>query len=142
MNQAQETELLEAIQAVDQTLGYLDTAATYLESASKWGLFDMLGGGLLSTMVKRGKMSDAEDALAMARASMQAVRKELADVHETVDIEIELGDFLSFADYFLDGAIADWMVQSRIRQAQAQIDDAMTRLQGVRTVLVRGLEAL
>ena len=40
-----------------------------------------------------------------------------------------LGDFLSFADYFFDGIIADIMVQSRIKEAKKQVEDAIRRVQ-------------
>ena len=42
-----------------------------------------------------------------------------------------MGDFLSFADYFFDGFLADMMVQSRIREAQRQVNDAIYRVENI-----------
>ena len=40
---------------------------------------------------------------------------ELSDVDQLVGVDLNISDFLSFADYFFDGIIADWMVQSKIK---------------------------
>ena len=44
-------------------------------------------------------------------------------------------DFLRFADYFFDGAIADWMVQSKIRQGRRQLQQAIARVEEIRRQL-------
>ena len=46
-------------------------------------------------------------------------------------LNINTGDFLSFADYFFDGFLADMMVQSRIHDAQRQVDDAIYRVESI-----------
>ena len=46
-------------------------------------------------------------------------------------LNINSGDFLTFADYFFDGFVADMMVQSRIRDAQRQVDDAIYRVESI-----------
>ena len=43
------------------------------------------------------------------------------------NLNINTGDFLSFADYFFDGFIVDWMVQDRINRAKDQVEDAIRR---------------
>ena len=52
-------EIHEAICAADDALEALRRADRSLSSASSWGLWDMFGGGFLSTMMKHGKMDDA-----------------------------------------------------------------------------------
>ena len=51
------------------------------------------------------------------------------DVDNIPEFQIQMGDFLSFADYFFDGIIADLMVHSRIKEAKKQIEDAIRRVQ-------------
>lgn len=135
---SRDTEIREAIQAADRTLDYLSRAQDCLKSAGNWGLVDMLGGGMFTTFMKRGKMNNAERELAQAREAMRTFALELRDVDEIVDIHIVMDDFLGFADYFFDGLIADWMVQSRIDTARAQVSEALqkvhmakSRLQGL-----------
>lgn len=124
-----ERELTEAKRAADAALRALEEAQQYLGSARNWGVADILGGGLLTTMVKRGKMEDAERCLMRARNAMNRLARELADLPEA---RLELGDFLTFADYFFDGAIADFLVQSRIRRTQEQTEEAIRQVRRVR----------
>ena len=46
-----------------------------------------------------------------------------------------MGDFLRFADFFFDGFIADWMVQSKIRKGQQQVRQAIRRVEDIRRQL-------
>lgn len=131
----QEKEIKEAIYAIDTTLGYLNEAKGYLNSASNWGIFDMLGGGFFSTMIKRGKMNDANRCLEKAKRSVINTKKELNDINQTIDVDLEIDGFLSFADYFFDGLVADWMVQSKINSAQKQVDQAINMLMEIRNTL-------
>ena len=48
---------------------------------------------------------------------------------------LDVGDFLTFADYFFDGIIADWMVQTRIKDAEAQVEEAKQRVTRIRSRL-------
>ncbi|HHV26901.1 MAG TPA: hypothetical protein GXX63_06870 [Tissierellia bacterium] len=41
-----------------------------------------------------------------------------------MNIDINIGSFETFADYFFDGLIADWMVQSKI-------NDSLTRVYNI-----------
>ena len=127
-------EVNEAIQAGTRALRSLQQARESLNSAGNWGIVDLLGGGLISTFAKHSKMNDAERQIEQARSDLRSFRKELTDVDAFADIHIETGDFLAFADYFFDGLIADWMMQSRINDAKKQVDDA---IQKVETVLRR-----
>ena len=51
--------------------------------------------------------------------------KELNDVNLACDQHMDTGDFLSFADYFFDGFVVDWMVQDRINTARRQVGEAI-----------------
>lgn len=132
-------EVQEAISAADDALFYLRRAADCLRGARGWGMWDMLGGGFLSTMMKHGKMNKAEVELENARDALQRFSRELRDVGGLYDVRLHLDDFLRFADYFFDGMIADWMVQSRIRDAQRQVDDAIARVEQIRSELTNML---
>lgn len=131
----QKKEVDEAIGAVNYTLGHLIEAQKYLHSASNWGVFDMLGGGFFATMIKHGKMDDAKEALMRAKDSVKSLKKELLDVNEVIDVDLEIGDFLKLADYFFDGIVADWMVQSKIKDAQTQVDQAIESLEEIKICL-------
>ena len=122
-------ERQEAIDAGERALDSLYGVRKELESAGNWGLLDMFGGGMFTTFVKHCKMNDAQRYMERAKRDLAAFSRELADVSETLNINS--GDFLTFADYFFDGFVADMMVQSRIRDAQRQVDDAIYRVESI-----------
>lgn len=41
---------------------------------------------------------------------------------------MEIDGFITFADFFLDGVIADWYVQKKIDQALEEVQDARVRV--------------
>ncbi len=129
-------EVNEAIAAADTALRDLREADSYLQSAGNWGLFDMFGGGLFSTAIKHSKMNDAERKMNDAKVSLQRFSKELNDVDQQLNLSFNSGDFISFADYFFDGFVADWLVQSRINDAKAQVREAISRVEMVRSELL------
>ena len=95
-------EIREAMQAGQEALNYLNQAKDCLNSAGNWGIVDMLGGGMLTTLIKRSKMKDADALVQQARSAMKRFQKELMDVDNIPEFRIETGDFLTFADYFSD----------------------------------------
>lgn len=66
-----------------------------------------------------------------AKYDLQRFSRELGDVAAYISLDFNTGDFLSFADYFFDGMVADWLVQDRINIARAQVDEAIRRVQNV-----------
>ncbi|WP_307740103.1 hypothetical protein [uncultured Parolsenella sp.] len=132
-------EILEAIQAADVALDHLEAAANQLDRANSWGLADVLGGSFLSTFMKHRRMDDAQDELEQARDAVRAFARELADVDRSLGLDIEVSGFLSFADYFFDGVVADWIVQRKIADAMEQVEQAVRKIVAVRNRLVRML---
>ena len=59
------------------------------------------------------------------------------DVNRVCNIDINVGDFLSFADIFFDGFVADWLVQSKIRDARRQVSDAIRQIEDIRLQLLK-----
>ncbi|MCI6997957.1 MAG: hypothetical protein MR936_14515, partial [Eubacterium sp.] len=59
----------------------------------------------------------------------------LKDVNLSLDLRMEVGGFLSFADFFFDGLVADYLVQSKIASAREQVEDAIMMVKNVLTAL-------
>ena len=134
-NMRNRKEIEEAIAAADNAIYYLDRADDALESAGNWGIFDMLGGGFIATMVKHGKMDDAERELSLARDAIRKFSKEMQDIGQITGGYLQVDDFMRFADYFFDGFIADWMVQSKIKKAREQIWQARNHIGNIQKQL-------
>ncbi|MCA8974264.1 MAG: hypothetical protein KDC98_06055 [Planctomycetes bacterium] len=118
----------EAIAAGRDALDALQETADQLGRARNWGQLDMLGGGLITTAIKHSRIDDARSAAERAQRHLQRFARELADLGERrSELTVEIGGFEKFADYFFDGLIFDWMVQSKIRRAQAQVQETTDR---------------
>ena len=91
----------------------------------------MFGGGFISTMAKHSKMDRAKQNMEQARYDLRNFSRELNDVNMACHLDIETGDFLSFADWFFDGFVVDWMVQDRINQASRQVAEAIRRVERI-----------
>lgn len=128
-NEMMRREMMEAIEAGERALSTLKLAQEKLKSAGNWGLFDMLGGGFFSTMIKRSKMDEAKSYMEAAKADLRLFQSELSDVSLPLDLKMEVGSFLSFADWFFDGFVADFLVQSKISDTKAQVSDAIFRVE-------------
>ena len=113
-----EREKNEAIQAGERALVSLREAQNQLNSAKNWGVVDLLGGGLFTDLMKHSKMGNARECLEQAKRDLQGFSRELEDVNISQALNLNTGDFLTFADFFFDGLIADWLMQDRINDAR------------------------
>lgn len=135
-------ELREAITAGERTLVSLDKVQNSLESAKGWGTWDILGGGLLSNMAKHSAIDDANNNAHEFQHLLRNFEKELLDVNEFNDIELNLSSFASFADFFFDGFFADFFVQSKINDSIANTQNANRKLNNIVSDLRNDLNTL
>jgi hypothetical protein len=125
------TEIDEAIYAGERAVRSLHAAEEELTSAKNWSIFDLIGGGLISSIVKHSKMDKASESISLAKRNLRTFENELKDISVYKNINIETGDFLYFADVFLDSFIADWMVHDKINETLDQIQTAIDRTNAV-----------
>ena len=132
-----EREMKEAIQAGENALYSLQSARNELQRASNWGIVDLLGGRFLTNMMKHSAMNQASHLMEVAKNDLRKFQKELRDVTVNTNLSMDCSDFLTFADFFWDGVIADWLVQSKIRDAKRQVEDAITQVEQILSKLRR-----
>lgn len=133
--QKQKKEIREAIAAGNQALRSLQAAKEQLSGAKGLGIWDMLGGGMFVTWMKHSKIDDASSCMQQANRDLDRFRRELADVEVPMDVKVEVGQFLTFADFFFDGLVADVMVQSKIKDAAEQVEDAVSHVEQILNTL-------
>ena len=124
-------ERQEAVFAGERALDSLRDAEHYLGGARLWGIMDMIGGKGLSTLFKHAKLNNASRSLEKAKSDLRLFQKELRDVEAVQNLQIDIGGFLTFADFFFDGLIVDWLVQSKIQDARRQVADAISQVEWI-----------
>lgn len=121
----------EAIAAGKSAKRSLERALDALDSARNWGIYDMIGGGFISTLVKHSKMDSASEYIEEAKANLKAFARELGDIEEYTNIDLSTGDFWGFADWFFDGLFSDWAMQDRINEARSQVKRAISKVDDI-----------
>lgn len=124
-------EMNEAIQAGENALCSLRAAREDLQKAGNWGIVDLFGGGFVTNLIKHSKMDNASHLMENAKYDLKKFQKELRDVTINTNLSIDCGGFLTFADFFWDGVVADWLVQSKINDAKRQVDDAIAQVEQI-----------
>lgn len=128
-------EIDEAIKAGEDALIAIEKTINELEKAEGWGVVDILGGGFLTTAVKYNHVDEAGHYAEETQRTLGRFKREMSDITMITGTEIAIGTFETFADYFFDGLIFDWVVQSEIgksldavKNTKNQIDKAMSKL--------------
>lgn len=125
---SQTRELQEAMAAGQDALGTADQILESLNSAEGWGTWDLVGGGLLTDLMKHGHLDDAQAAVSHLQSQLRRFKTELADVTIRADFQVNIDGFLRMADYFFDGIFADWAVLDRIQNSQAQVQETRNQI--------------
>ncbi len=122
-------EIQEAIRAGENALRSLESAKRELDSASNWGIFDMFTrGGFIGNMMKHDRLNKAQNEIRIAQQELAHFARELSDVQELERLDINIGGFETFADFFFDNIFVDYMIQTKINDAKRQVEDAIYRV--------------
>ena len=128
-------EIREAIRAGERALDSLQEANRQLNSAGNWGLVDIFGGNTISGLMKHMKVNNASRCVDDARRDLATFRDELGDIRDVENLNIDIDGFITFADFFFDGFVADIFVQSKIRKGQQQVREAIRRVEDILSTL-------
>lgn len=125
-------EIKEALREGKGVISLLTDASKSLEKAEDWGNWDLwLNGGMISTFIKHDHIDDARAFIHSANRQLERFHKELADLKQTIDIQVDISGLWTLADYLLDGFIVDWIVQDKIENAQQKALDALHKLRPI-----------
>ena len=121
-------ERQEAIVAGERALDSLIEAQNQLRKARNWGIYDILGGGFLSSMIKHSKIDNARSCIERAKYDLDVFNRELQDVSGSINVDI--GGLLTFFDV-MDNFFADLLVQSKISDASRQVEQAIYKVEDI-----------
>lgn len=124
-------EIEEAAEKGKEVVSGLNSALRCLDSAEGWGTLDLLGGGLISDLAKHSRIDEAKMEIEYTHRLLRQFKTELVDVNINSDIAINTEGFGKFADFFFDGLIADWCMQSRINESQGSVLRVRDQVSGI-----------
>jgi chromosome segregation ATPase len=135
-------ELREAVVAGERALNALGRMKESLKEAQGWGTWDILGGGLMSNIAKHSAIDRANEDSHEFKNLLKSFEKELSDVNEFTDVEVNISSFETFADFFFDGFFVDWFVQSKINDSLDNVNRAFDKIDSIIVELRRNLNML
>lgn len=128
-------EIDEAIEAGRRAIYALDRAESALSGARNFGIWDMLGGGFISGILKHSKIDEAQRELECVQRELDCFKKELEDIQINSLVNVRFDGVVKFIDLFCDNILVDVFVQSRIKDLQndlkkvrQQVEDTINRL--------------
>lgn len=116
--EAEDKELQEALDAGRDVRSQVEKAIEALDSAESWGVVDMMGGGMMTTMMKRDRMNQAKNAMTEIEYLLRKFRAELSDIAGADAVGADkFGTEWSMMDYLFDGFFIDYLVQQEITES-------------------------
>lgn len=125
---SQKAEMDEAYEAGSDAMDIVKSISGSLSSASSWATWDLLGGGLLTDIIKHSHMNNAQQQIGTLQNALRRFRTELADVKIDDDLDFQMGGLTSLGDWFLDGLIFDWMALDHIHKSESQIQNTWNQI--------------
>lgn len=133
------SEIQAAVDIANGALDHLEQADAYLRSAGRWGVADIMGGGVIITGIKRQKMRAAQREIDEANRRLKQLAALLRQMDNLYLYTSFGSEGLSFLDYCYTGSAVDIMVQNQIRDAQDQLQDEIAKLLGIIDALQESL---
>ena len=81
--------------------------------------------------MKHLKINNASKCVESARRDLEVFRDELGDIQDMENLNVDVGGFPTFADFFFDGFLADIFVQSKIGDGKKQVQEAIRRVEDI-----------
>lgn len=118
------TEISEALREANNCLMISEETLKSLRSAKKWGIYDIVGGGMISSAIKHNRIDDAKTYMERLSYSVDRLNKELGDVDTSIFNEgLNISGFSYTFDIFFDNIFSDFSVQGEINDSLYKIED-------------------
>lgn len=124
-------ERREAFVAGNNAIASLERAKEKLKKARGWGIVDILGGGFVSSLLKKERMEETKECLDRAFRDVQLFRSELGDLDLERFPDIRTDDFLITADWLFDNTFVDIAVQGRLEETARSIDRTIAQIDSI-----------
>lgn len=131
------TEISEALREANNCLMISEETLKSLRSAKNWGIYDIVGGGMISSAIKHNRIDDAKTYMERLSYSVDRLNKELGDVDTSIFNEgLNISGFSYTFDIFFDNIFSDFSVQGEINDSLYKIEDFRNKVLN----LIRKLE--
>lgn len=117
-----------ALATVNSLIPLVEESERLFKSARNWSFLDMFGGGTITDLIKHYKLGKASDAMSEVNSLLQQLSRELGNINIPEDYRVQLGGFLTFADFLFDGIFVDAYMASKIMTSLKKVRDLKDKL--------------
>ena len=132
---ANEVQVNQAINLTNQLIAELDQAERQLASARNWGFVDILGGGIITDLIKHSKLNNAKSSMDRVQYLLQELRRVLGGISMPGDYSMNVGGLATFADFFFDSGIVDAYMTMQIMSSLNEVRNLKNRCYELRSRL-------
>ena len=125
----------QALNLTNQLIGELDQAERQLSSARNWGFVDILGGGIITDLIKHSKLNNAKASMDRVQYLLQELKRVLGGISMPGDYSMNIGGFATFADFFFDSGIVDVYMTAKIMSSLNEVRNLKNRCYELRSRL-------
>jgi len=124
-----------ALNIVNQLIPLVKEAESQFKSARTWSFFDILGGGTITDLIKHYKLNKASNTMNEVNNLLQQLNMQLSVMPIPAEYKMQVGGFLTFADFLFDGVLVDVYVASKIWNSIDQVKKLKEKLKTLKTQL-------
>ena len=125
----------QALNLTNQLIAELEQAERPLSSARNWSFLDVLGGGLITDLIKHSKLNNAKISMDRVNYLLQELRRVLGGISMPGDYSMNVGGFATFADFFFDSGIVDVYMTAKIMSSLNEVRNLKNRCYELRSRL-------
>ncbi len=125
----------QALNLTNQLIGELDQAERQLSSARNWGFVDILGGGIITDLIKHSKLNNAKASMDRVQYLLQELKRVLGGISMPGDYSMNVGTFATLADFFFDSTLVDAYMTAKIMSSLNEVRSLKNRCYELRTRL-------
>ena len=129
------TQVNQALNLTNQLIAELDQAERQLSSARNWGFLDVLGGGLITDLIKHSKLNNAKSSMDRVNYLLQELRRALGGISMAGNYSMNVSGFETFADFFFDSGIVDVYMTAKIMSSLNEVRNLKNRCYELRSRL-------
>ena len=132
---SEELKKQEALSKIDEILSLTNEAKSKFKRARNWGVFDILGGGLIADLFKHSNLNSAKSLMERISCNLEQLRSILGTIIIPEDYRMNMNGFITFADFVFDDIFfSTWMTFKIISSIQ-QVEELENKLLTLKTHL-------
>ena len=124
-------KIKETLEIGQVALEILKQAQIKLDSVKSWITIDGFGGSLLISIVKHSKIEETLQVLEEAKKNVRRFQLQLKTIELPMGVKKDVGIFVSFATFFLDGTVENYLIKERVGDVTEQLDDAVEMIEAI-----------